>query len=148
MNILFRPEAGLLADLARLHSYLNHASRSPEASDIRAQPGASFPVINVGNTPDTVEVLALAPGLDAANLEITLDKGLLTIAGERESDLGQMDDRAAVYANERFCGAFRRVVRLPEDVDPTKVEAKYADGILRVTLSKRESSKPRRISVG
>jgi HSP20 family protein len=52
-----------------------------------------------------------------------------------------------VYAQERFSGTFRRVVSLPEDADPAKVEANYRDGILRVTVAKRESSKPRRIEV-
>ena len=147
MNILFRPEADLLADLQRLQSYLNQASRLSEPSDIRAQAGATFPVINLGNTLDTVEVLALAPGLDAKALEITIDKGLLIIAGERKSELSHSDERATVYANERFSGGFRRVISLPDDVDPTKVKANYANGILRVTLNKHESSKPRRISV-
>ena len=52
-----------------------------------------------------------------------------------------------VYAQERFSGPFRRVVSLPEDVDPAQVQAAYRDGILRVTIGKRESSKPRRIEV-
>jgi HSP20 family protein len=65
----------------------------------------------------------------------------------RKSELSELDERATIYANERFGGAFRRVVSLPEDVDPANVQANYANGLLRVTLSKRESSKPRRISV-
>jgi HSP20 family protein len=52
-----------------------------------------------------------------------------------------------VYAQERFAGNFRRVVSLPEDADPDKIQASYQDGILRVTVAKRESSKPRRIEV-
>ena len=147
MAILFRPEAEILSDIERLQNYLNQASRFTEPSDIRAHPGATFPVINVGNTPDTVEVMALAPGLDAKSLEITIDKGLLLISGERKSELTELDQRITIYANERFSGGFRRVVSLPEDVDPANVQANYANGLLRVTLSKRESSKPRRISV-
>ena len=147
MAILFRPEAEILSDIERLQSYLSQASRFTQPSDIRANSGATFPVINVGNTPETVEVLALAPGLDAKSLDITIDKGLLLISGVRKSELSELDERATIYANERFGGAFRRVVSLPEDVDPANVQANYANGLLRVTLSKRESSKPRRISV-
>ena len=147
MAILFRPESEILSDLERLQSYLQQASRFTEPSDIRANPGATFPVLNVGNTPDTVEVMALAPGLDPKSLEITIDKGLLLISGVRKSELTELDQRVSVYANERFSGGFRRVVSLPEDVDPANVQAKYANGLLRVTLSRRESSKPRRISV-
>ena len=98
MAILFRPEAGLLSDLERLQSYLNQAARFTEPSDIRANPGATFPVLNVGNTPDTVEVLALAPGLDGKSLEITIDKGLLLIAGERQSAEGRKHRHALTMA--------------------------------------------------
>jgi HSP20 family protein len=69
------------------------------------------------------------------------------IAGERKSQLPQGRDGISVYAQERFAGNFRRVVSLPDDADPGKVDASYRDGILRVTVSKRESSKPRRIDV-
>ena len=91
--------------------------------------------------------MALVPGLDPKSLEITIDKGLLLISGERKSELAERNQRITIYANERFSGGFRRVVSLPEDVDPANVKANYANGLLRVTLSKRESSKPRRISV-
>ena len=147
MNVFFRPAGHVLADLDRLQRYFDQASRFREPSDIRAQSGANFPVINVGITPDTVEVLALAPGLDAKALEITIDKGLLSIVGERKSELPQIAERGSVYANERFGGAFRRVINLPDEVDSSKVQANYANGLLRITLAKRESSKPRRISV-
>jgi HSP20 family protein len=56
-------------------------------------------------------------------------------------------ENLSVYARERFSGPFKRVVSLPEDVDPTKVNATYRDGVLRVVLPKRESSKPRRVEV-
>jgi HSP20 family protein len=56
-------------------------------------------------------------------------------------------ERASVYANERFSGPFRRVVSLPEDADPSRVEASYRDGVLRISVAKRESSLPRRIEV-
>jgi HSP20 family protein len=52
-----------------------------------------------------------------------------------------------VYAQERFAGPFRRVVSLPEEADPTRVNASYREGFLRVSVGKRESSKPRRIEV-
>jgi len=147
MAILFRPEAEILSAIEQLQGYLSQASRFTEPSDIRANPGATFPVVNVGNTPDTVEVMALAPGLDAKSLDITIDKGLLLISGQRKSELTELNERATIYANERFGGGFRRVVSLPEDVDSANVQASYANGLLRVTLGKRESSKPRRISV-
>jgi len=53
----------------------------------------------------------------------------------------------SVYAQERFEGGFRRVVSLPEDADPGRVEASYRDGVVKIVIPKREASKPRRIEV-
>jgi HSP20 family protein len=52
-----------------------------------------------------------------------------------------------VYAQERFAGSFRRVISLPDDADPAKVDASLRDGLLRISVAKRESSKPRQIAV-
>lgn len=145
MNGLFRPSADLFEQLNRLQNHFEQTFTP--GSSIRALSGATFPVLNVGSTADTVEVMALAPGLDPTALQLTIDRGLLIISGERKAVLPQQGERTSIYAQERFAGAFRRVITLPEDVDPGKVDATYKDGILRVTLSKREASKPRRIEI-
>jgi HSP20 family protein len=147
MNASFRPAADLFSELNRLQSVLDQVFRPSERSSIRALTGSAFPVINVGTTPETVEVMALAPGLQPEALQLTVDRGVLVISGERKSQVPESGDTTTVYAQERFTGSFRRVVSLPEDADPAKVDASYRDGILRVTVAKRESSKPRRIEV-
>jgi len=145
MNGLFRSSADLFADLNRMQSLFDQAF-TPGGS-IRSAAGAGFPSLNVGTTPTSIEVMALAPGLDPSRLDITIDRGLLVIAGERKNELPPAGERNAVYAQERFSGKFRRVVSLPEDADPAKVEANYRDGVLRVSVAKRESSLPRRIEI-
>jgi HSP20 family protein len=147
MNASFRPAADLFSELNRLQSMLDRVFLPAERSSIRALTGATFPVINVGTTPDTIEVMALAPGLDPASLQLSIDRGLLVISGERKSEIPEAGDGISVYAQERFAGNFRRVVSLPDEADPAQVDATYRDGILRVTVAKRESSKPRRIEV-
>jgi HSP20 family protein len=147
MNASFGPAADIFSELNRLQSVLDQVFRPAERSSIRGLTGAGFPVLNVGTTPETVEIMALAPGLDPKSLQLTVDRGLLIIAGERKTDVPEPGDATSVYARERFSGNFRRVVSLPEDADPAKVDATYRDGILRVTVAKRESSKPRRIEV-
>jgi HSP20 family protein len=57
------------------------------------------------------------------------------------------EEGADYYRKERFDGAFHRVVNLPDDVDPDQVEAKYRDGVLQITIKRRESSRPRQIEV-
>lgn len=111
-----------------------------------AAPGA-FPALNIGHTPASVEVYAFVPGIDPARIDVTIDRGVMTIAGERPSALPSDDARVNVYANERFAGRFRRAVSLPDDIDPSKVEATYRDGVLRVSVARRESALPKRITV-
>jgi HSP20 family protein len=115
---------------------------------IRGLGRGGFPAVNVGGTPQSVEILAFAPGLDPATVEVKLDRGVLTIAGERPADLpSEEGGKAAVHINERFSGRFRRVISLSEDVDPNGVSATYRDGILHITAKRRESAQPRRINV-
>ena len=115
-------------------------------SSIRAASRGAFPALNMGTTGNALEIYAFAPGIDASKLEVSVDKGLLTIAGERPADT-PAGDEASVYARERFSGNFRRVLSLPDDVDASRVEASYRDGVLRIAVPKREESKPRRITV-
>lgn len=142
-----RPASDLFGELNRLQSVLDQVFRPLERSSIRALAGGTFPVINVGSTPDNIEIMAMAPGLDPKALQVTADRGLLVIAGERKRDLPERREATAVYAQERFTGTFRRVVTLPEDADPARIEATYRDGILHISVAKRESSRPRRIEV-
>jgi HSP20 family protein len=119
----------------------------PTSSSIRAVQRGTFPAVNVGVTPEAVEIHAFAPGIDAGSLDVTVDKGLLTISGERKAPPGEAGAQANVYAQERPQGSFRRVVSLPEDADPQRVNATYRNGILQIRVHKREASRPRRIEI-
>jgi len=115
-------------------------------SSIRAASRGAFPAINMGVTEQAIEIYAFAPGLDPAKIDVQVDKGLLTLSGERIVAASK-DEKATVYADERFDGAFRRVVSLPEDADASRVEATYRNGVLKIVIPKREASKPKRIEV-
>lgn len=104
-----------------------------------------FPALNVGGTPQSVEIYAFAPGLDPASLDVQIEKGTLTLAGERKA--ADVPEKATVHINERFAGRFRRVVSLPDDIDPASVAAKYRDGVLHVRIQRKEEAQPRRISI-
>jgi HSP20 family protein len=116
------------------------------ANSIRAVAPGSLPAINVGRTPNSVEVYAFAPGLDASKIEVTLDRGVLRIAGERVADVPD-NARTSTYTRERYMGAFTRAVALPDDVDPNQVKASYRDGVLQVSIARSESTQPKRITV-
>lgn len=104
-----------------------------------------YPALNVGGTPSSVEVYAFAPGLDPASIEVQIDKGVLTVSGERKVD--ELPEQATRHIDERFSGRFRRVVSLPDDVDANAVTAKYRDGVLHVSLQRKQEAQPRRISI-
>jgi len=116
-------------------------------SSIRAAAGRGFPPLNVGATPEAMEVFVFVPGVDSSGLEITLDKGVLTIAGTRDDGIPEGGERLDVYKRERFHGTFKRVISLSEDVDPAQVKADYRDGVLRITAPRREKAQPQRIEV-
>src|SRR5690606_28505362 len=114
---------------------------------IRGLGRGGFPAMNIGGTPRSVEIYAFVPGVDPASIDVQLEKGVLTIAGERNSDLARRDDKATVHSDERYAGRFRRVVSLSDDLDPAAVQARYRDGVLHISLQRREAAQPRRITV-
>ncbi|GJH17585.1 Hsp20/alpha crystallin family protein [Caballeronia novacaledonica] len=117
-------------------------------SSIRSGPFGAFPQINIGSTDGSIEIVAFAPGVDPQKLDVSIDKGLLSISGERAAaQLATDGEEMRTYAQERFVGSFRRVIELPEHADPDKVTAQYTNGCLTVSIGKREASKPRAITV-
>jgi len=135
----------MFAELDRLQREM---SRSFDYSpSIRGMARGGFPAMNVGGTPHSVEIYAFAPGIDPATIEVHIEKGVLVVAGERASSVPEGDSKTNVHIDERFAGAFRRVVTLPDDVDPDQVTARYRDGVLHISIKRRETSLPRRISV-
>lgn len=116
-------------------------------SSIRSGRFGAFPPVNIGSTDDSIEIVAFAPGLKQEDLEVSIDKGLLTISGERGPSYSEDSPESKRYARERFVGEFRRVIELPQSVDPDKVQARYANGCLSIRVGKREASKPRAITV-
>lgn len=134
------------AELERLQREMSAAfDLSP---GIRGHARGGYPALNVGSTPQSVEVYAFAPGIDPQRIEVQLERGVLTLSGER-ADLrpAATDGRSTLHVNERFAGRFRRVVSLPDDIDAAAVTASYRDGVLRVSIPRKAASQPRRIEV-
>lgn len=133
----------MFAELDRLQREMQQAHEwSPS---IRGVGRGGFPALNVGGTARSVEVYAFAPGVDPASLDVQIEKGVLTITGERKPV--EVGERATVHIDERFAGRFRRVVTLPDDVDANAVEARYRDGVLHISIARKEAALPRRITI-
>ena len=116
-------------------------------SSIRSVMPGTVPVINVGRTTASVEVYAFAPGPDASKIDVSLDCGVLRTADERASAIPSGDAKVHIYARERGAGSFTRAISLPDDVDPAQVNASYRDGVLQISIVRRESAQPKRIIV-
>jgi HSP20 family protein len=135
----------VFAEMDRLQREMQQAlDLSPT---IRGVARHGFPALNMGGTPRSIEVYAFAPGVDPDSLEVHLERGLLTISGERKNPLPEADAKTTVHINERFAGRFRRVISLPDDADPDAVDARLRDGVLHVTVSRKASAQPRRIAI-
>jgi HSP20 family protein len=146
-SILNQP-GNLFGQFERLRRELDEVfGVSALPSSIRSVAPGTLPAVNVGRTPTSVEIYAFAPGLDASKIEVTLDRGVLRIAGERASGIPIDDPKVHVYSRERGTGSFSRTVALPDDIDPGQVTASYRDGVLNVSVTRRESAQPRRITV-
>jgi HSP20 family protein len=138
-------EGSLFDEFRRMEQEMDQLfGAGPWPNGIRSVARGTYPPINIGSTANQVDVYLFAAGVNPEKLDISIQRNLLTIDGERKliSEAG-----ADYFRKERFNGAFHRVVILPDDVDPEKVEATYQDGILRITVQRRESTKPRQIEV-
>lgn len=139
---------GFFADFDRVRRDIDAMlGMSGSAQGIRSVSEGGYPALNVGYTPQSVDVFVFVPGIDASKVDVTLDRGVLTIAGERQSDLPSEEAQGSVYGQERFAGRFRRALSLPEDIDANQINASYRDGVLRVSVARREAVQPKRITV-
>jgi HSP20 family protein len=138
-------DPGLFDELKRLETEVDQLfGSSAWPAGIRSVRRGTFPPVNVGATPERVDVYLFAAGLDAKSLDLSIQQNLLTVSGTRKVDA---KEDAEYYRRERFDGDFRRVISLPDDVDPDRVEAKYRDGVLQITVQRRQAARPRQITV-
>jgi HSP20 family protein len=104
-----------------------------------------YPAVNVWEDADKVFVEAELPGLDLKDLEIYVTGGnQLTLKGERKPNV---PEKGLWHRQERGFGKFSRSLALPFHVDADKVDARFENGVLLVTLPKHESARPRKINV-
>jgi HSP20 family protein len=104
-----------------------------------------FPLINLTEDKDNYYVRAELPGVKGNELDIQVTANNLAISGERK--ITEEGETARYHRREREAGSFSRMIGLPGDINPDKVDAKMANGILTVTVSKAEAAKPKQITV-
>jgi HSP20 family protein len=105
---------------------------------------SSYPLLNISEDDDRVYVEAELPGMEMDDLEILVHGSQLSIKGQRPQP--SSEDKTW-HRQERGYGKFTRMIELPFELDQAEVEAELKNGVLTITLPKREESKPRRIEV-
>lgn len=106
---------------------------------------AAFLAVNVWQNAEAVAVTAELPGVELSDIDITVKDNVLTLSGERIQP--DVTNGATWHRRERSYGKFTRAIRLPFPAESEKVEARFANGVLRVVIGRPEEDKPRRIEI-
>ena len=96
---------------------------------------------DVAEGEDAIEISAEMPGIEDKDLDLSVSDGVLTIKGEKKAETEKTDKN--YYLSERRYGSFQRSFRLPDSVDPDKIEAKFDKGVLSLTLPKHAEARER-----
>lgn len=104
-----------------------------------------IPAVDVVENPNELVIAADLPGVKKENVDVQIEDGTLTLTGARKFEYEERKE--GFHRLERSYGSFRRAFTLPDSVDPEKVVAAFADGVLKITLPKKEIAKLRSIKV-
>ena len=128
----------------QLDQAFNKTSGTPETAT--AQTVAWIPRVDIYEEAERFVVLADVPGVEAKDIDITAENGVLTIRGERRLEK-KASDKSGYERVERTSGSFLRRFTLPESANTDTITAKQTNGVLEVSIPKHPQVQPRRISV-
>jgi HSP20 family protein len=127
-------------DLERMENEMNRMlSRYayPSSSD--------FPAFNIWGAPDQAVVTTEIPGIEPESIDISVAGSTLTVRGSREQEAAREGE--SYHRRERWYGKFSKTIELPFTIQADKVEARFAKGILSITLPRSEAEKPKKVMV-
>jgi HSP20 family protein len=119
-----------------------------EVNRVFATPGTfagGYPAVNMWQGTDSAALTAELPGVDPADIDISVKNDIVTITGQRKPP--ENGDDQVWHRRERAYGRFSRVVQMPYRVDPDRVEARMTDGVLQIELQRPEADRPRRVQI-
>jgi HSP20 family protein len=135
-----------MAQMVQMSPMLAHAlGLAQQQGSGRATTTAWAPALDISERKDAYLVTVELPGIEADDLMITLEDGLLTIQGERH--FAHDSSEQQFHRVERHYGAFRRSITLPAQVQAEQIEASFENGVLQIVVPKMEEAKPKRIQV-
>jgi HSP20 family protein len=100
---------------------------------------AMAPALEMSETDKAYKITAELPGMEPENVDVTFDDGVLRIAGEKKEQ--REENERGYRLSERSYGAFERLIELPAAADPGKIDAKFKNGVLTVTIAKNSEEK-------
>jgi HSP20 family protein len=131
--------------LASLREELDDVMERVFGGDDACTVGRNAPALDLSDTENTIEAKLDLPGIDPDEVDIRINRNLLTVSGERKEE--EVEKGRTFYRVERRTGAFSRSITLPAEVNEDEVAAEYKDGVLTITLPKAEQAKARKIKV-
>ena len=132
-------------EMAQMSPMLAHALGLHAQQQGSATATAWAPALDISERKDAYLVTVELPGVEADDLDITMEDGLLTIQGERH--FAHDSSEQQFHRVERRYGAFRRSITLPAQVQAEQIEASFDNGVLQILVPKMEEAKPKRIQV-
>ena len=137
---LFEPLGKLRSEIDRLLD--DFPANMPAFRFGRKGPVAPVPALEMTESDEAYKLTAELPGIDAANVEVTVAEGVLTITGEKKEEREEKEKN--YYFSERSYGSFQRSLQLPSDAAADKITAMSKDGVLTITLPKDEKANARK----
>lgn len=139
----------LPSDVRNLHGQLHRLfaplyTRENESGE-EMFAGTWLPPVDIAEERERLTVRAEVAGVRREDIQIEFNEGVLTIRGERRFE--KPADEVNFHRVERTYGSFSRSFSLPRTVDAEKINARYEDGVLEITIPKREEAKPRQIRI-
>lgn len=141
-NNPWAPQGGLQDELKQAFEKFFGDAESDQSNVVTSQ---WMPRVDIKEEDQRFVIFADIPGVDPNDIEIHMDKGILTIRGERKSESRESNQRFSRI--ERSHGVFYRRFALPDSANPDGITASGANGVLEIAIPKRPETTPRRISV-
>jgi len=134
-----------LQELVAMSHRLNRTANDPSSPRTEDSLGRWTPLVEIFEKQDHLVIRAEVAGVQREDMDVRIEKGVLTLHGERKQDTEFKEAKA--HRMERVYGAFTRSFSLPTTVNVAKVAATYKDGVLEVTVPKTETPRPESIEI-
>ena len=138
------PLNGVFSRMASLNRVMEDIGRAEESNGNYDW----IPAMDAWETEHAFQVQLDLPGVASNQVDVSFDKNTLTVRGTRNETIPASNNgEQRVFFTERAAGGFSRTLRFPQYVDASKIEAKFENGVLTVTVPKSEAAKPRKIQI-